>query len=391
LLTSQETPEDQTSININQEIDKSIVAKYIENFDEDYVVNGFIGPSSYAGFNGSYESRPMYRDSSSNTAVICDTDILGEGTVPLSMALSDGDTIVMARHPDGIYEVDAITNSLYVAESTRIDPNFTLRTPRLMNVHDHANSLLGNIPSGTTEYLVFPVTDRSSISYLSLYKFTFYYRVKGTVIVTPIVQYFSDVSTTPIAQEMFSSRVFSQSDTTENTDLSLFDVMIPNVSNKRFIPVGAKRIRVILKLQTTEDSIMEIAYPILEHSYDNSPVVSVILPEYPSNVEHAVENATSIKASPVNTNIVDVTSLLFFGHIGRRLFKISLSYNLMDSNIIGQLRTIENFNAQGQSIVLRPKHHDMPPVMVGNMEMTNSAINYIYHDNDVTINFQETT
>ena len=83
-------------------------------------------------------------------------------------------------------------------------------------------------------------------------------------------------------------------------------------------------------------------------------------------------------------------SKLFPSHVGTKLFDVNLSFSLVDSNIVDELRTLEAFNEKGFTIVLRPSHHDLPPVLLGNYSMTQSNPTFDYHYSNIVINFKET-
>lgn len=375
------------TIPLESAIGNEIPLQYRTNFDDKYISNMYVGPSSASGYRGQYEIRPTQKMNS--LLVSSDSDINGDARV-LNMALSNLDNVALATQPPELRETTVWpgqqpeSNDLSGLTGTL----FTVRSPKMINVHGHANAMIGNIPGGTEHYIVFPLTDQGSINPLLLYRFSFYYRIKGSFLLTPYFQYFTNTGAEISSYQR--SLVSLAGAATEETDFDFFDIRLPDFAQNEFIPRDCRRLRIVLKIVTLEDTTFEMAYPILEHAFNQSAVVSTLIPESPSSFKFKDIHSSEVEEDFVGTLSTFDSTRLFFGHIGRKMFDVSVGFSLADASIVDQLRTLENFNERGSTIVLRPQHHDLPPVLLGDMSLSQSFPTYSFHHNDMTLEFKET-
>jgi len=380
LLSTTGTYLDATHIPITQTMGKEITDRYIYDFDEKLVAAAYLGPSSYPGYRESYDIRPI-RKFDENT-LEAGYDILAFGS-SMRVPLANGDTVICARRPQGMVETSSRPTGVENEDlPDQLNTLFTIRKPKILNVNDHANTMLGHFPASHLRYLSFPITAQGTINPIIPYRFSFYYRVFGTMSIRPIVDFFTNVGTY-ISSKVFSPYPFNGS-ATEDSDFSFFDIMISE------IPRNARRLRVVLSMTSFDPTIIESAYPILEHAMANSPTATMYLPEHPSMLSYKDVHSSELRTSFVGTNYPFDTTRLFFGHTGRKLFDVNMAYSLADSNTLNELRIMENMNERGATIVLRPQHNDLPPVLLGNLQVNNSMPLYDYHYNDLTLKFMET-
>lgn len=382
LLNTTGVAREETEIPVTQDVVNEISDRYIYDFDEHLVSTVYLGPSSEPGYRESYDIRPAKKQSTNQLEA--GLDILAEGS-SMKTPLANGDRIVSARQPHGIVET-AIRPDGRENEDlpTQLNTLFTIRKPKILNVNDHTNTMLGHFPQTHTRFLAFPITAQGTINPIIPYRFSFYYRIKNTVKITPIVDYFSNIGT------LVGDRVFNETTltgaATESSDFSLFDIMIAGN-----VPRSTRRMRIVLKIETPgPSSIIELAYPILEHALATSPTATMYLPEHPSSFSFKDVHSSQLRTSFVGTNYPFDTSRLFFGHTGRKLFDVTMAYSLADSNTLNELRIMENMNERGATMVLRPQHHDLPPVLLGNVQANNSMPTFDYHINNLTLKFTET-
>jgi len=384
LLNTTGTALDATLIPTAQTMGEEIADRYIYNFDEYLVASAYLGPSSYPGYRESYDIRPV-RWLNANT-LAAGLDINADGS-SMRVPLSSGDKIICARRPQGMVEVGTIPDGSEGSNNEDLSDQlysvFTIRKPKILNVNDHTNTMLGHFPELHTRYLIFPTTAQGTINPILPYRFSFYYRIKNEMRVTLFVDYFTNIGTN-VGRKTYSEVTLSGS-ATEDTDFAFLDFMISG------IPRSVRRLRIGLKMETPgPSSIIEIAYPILEHALANSPTATMYLPEHPSMLSYKDVHSSQLRTSFVGTNYPFDTTRLFFGHTGRKLFDVNAAYSLADSNTLNELRIMENMNERGSTIVLRPQHHDLPPVLLGNLQVNNSMPMYDYHYNDLTLKFMET-
>ena len=401
LLTTSGFNKEAPNAPLNQTIGNEVSEKAHFDFDGLRIMNGFFGVSTKTGYKELYSVRPTYNNTSKTTPIssLDTSKDVDDNANPIMFGMNDGDNIVVARQPQGIVELAPVapgnpvkdvigTNYVNSCLSNQTGSSFTIRNPRLVNIHDHTTTMFGNFDQDDECYLVFPTTAAGSIDPLFLYRFSFYFRINGEMIITPVIQYFTNDGVHLETVERDSRSYIGTA--VEATDLSFFDLLIPDVSKGQFINERSNRMRIILKFEATTECKLEIAYPVLEHSYNLSPAVSVIIPEVPSGLNPNEVHSSKLTQGWTGRNITFDSSRLFFGHLGRKLFDAAISYSLKDSNIVSELRMLENFNERGDTIVLRPKHHDMPPVLFGDIKITNTNTFFNYHYNEIRINFTET-
>jgi len=386
-VASPGSPKSASSIVVNEIIGNEITKKRIFDFENKRILNGYFGVSSKTGFKETYDIRPTYNNLSNSLDTSLDVDDISN---PILIGLATGDNIIAARQPQDMVETSFIPTTRYLNSDlvNQTSSFFTIRNPRLINVHDHANTMFGNFDAGEERYLVIETTGEGTINPLLLYRFSFYYRINGEMKITPVIQYFTNTGS--FLKIRFRDERSYNVTATESTDLSFFDLLIPDVAKGEIIPDNTNRIRISLKFEAVTDCKIELAYPILEHSYNTSPAVAVVIPEHPSSIKPKDVHSGELTQGWTGKNITFDNSRLFFGHPGRKLFDVALGYSLKDSNIVSELRMLENFNERGDIIVLRVKHHDLPPVLCGDIKITNSNPTFDYHYNDMAINFTET-
>jgi len=381
LLNTTGTALDATLIPITQTIGKEITDRYIYDFDEFLVAAAYLGPSSQPGYRESYDIRPIRRLNASTLEAGLDINADGSS---MRIPLADGDKIICARRPQGVVETGIRPGEGENEDlPAQLDSLFTIRRPKILNVNDHTNTMLGHFPEIHSRYLAFPITAQGTINPILPYRFSFYYRIKNEMKITLYVDYFTNIGTL-VGGKTYSEITLAGS-ATEDTDFTFLHYMISGM------PRSTRRIRVVLRMETPgPSSIIEIAYPILEHALANSPTATMYLPEHPSMLSYKDVHSSELRTSFVGTNYPFDTTRLFFGHTGRKLFDVNAAYSLADSNMLNELRIMENMNERGATIVLRPQHNDLPPVLLGNLQINNSMPLYDYHYNDLTLKFMET-
>lgn len=386
LVTAEETPVNASVVEINESVGFEISPSPVRDFDDNVIANAYVGPSTVYQHQEDYSIRPGSRIGP--TTLGFGTDVLGNGS-SIPFPLGDKDAIAIGRRPNYIVETDAQPNEFentYLAG--QIPTAFTIRKPKLINVGDHINTMFGNFEASDDRYLCFPITDKGAINPSFLYRFSFYYRVAGEMTVTPIVQYFTN---TGILKKttVRTSQTFIGADT-EDSDFKFFDLGIPGIAIQESIPREARRIRVILHLESAIDSKLEMAYPIIEYVLSGSAMAVTFIPDPASALAYEDIYSFDLMQSAIGTIYSFDSAKLFFGHYGRKRYACTLNFDLLDGNFVDQVRTLENANERGDSIVLRPQHHNLPAAMVGDINVDVRMPIYDHHVNNLTLKFTET-
>lgn len=373
-----DTVEGQTAIGFNQIEDEDpmgneISKNYILDLDGDYIRNALIGPSTYTGSKGISQLRAGKQNGAS--AVQFDID---KGVAEtLRMNATDNDPVIVARQPQDWNERD---------DCVPINTNCTVRTPQMIGISKHANSLFYNFDSDF--YLELPLTDAASIDPNFAYRFSFYYRASGTFDLIARIMYYTN-SGALIDTEVYSTNSFSLSDT-ETSDFRLFQIGIPRITFGSTIPAETNRLKVVLKFETVSSVKFELAYPVLEHAVGISAISGYIfIPDPPSDIEIGEIDSAVLGLSPVRTNVPTNSASIFYSHIGRKLFNIGLDFSIMDSTYVSQLRVLDQMSKMGYKIALRPKHSELPPVLVGDIKVNNRNPTYDYNVNNISLAFEE--
>ena len=280
----------------------------------------------------------------------------------------------------------------------------TPRKPEMINVPDHSNTLLLNMTLGSSAVadVYHPITGIINPEFS--YRYSFYYRAKlgnanhTKIEVTPYIQYFkmNDVDGSfPISTSTYPATTLESGLTsTERTDFNLFQLAIPRLGLQ--IPSNAKQMRVVLKFELTAAgesgvSALDFCYPVLEHAMGISAAQGyVFVPYAPSNISISPKYPTLKKRSEINTPLVFDTTRIYNGHPGRKLYDVDMEFSVIDSTYVYQLRVLENLNKMGYKIALRPKHPNLPPVMIGDLDINTSNPTYDYNTNNVGVTFIET-
>jgi hypothetical protein len=362
-----ETPSE-TLIQVKEAIGSFVTRQYLTDLNSVNIKNCIIGPSTYAGSKNITLNRAA-RVHPNNTSLIQLSSALG-------INMAENDSIIMARQPSGWY--DGIDNTL-----------MTPRTP-IMKVRDHTNSLILNTDSNT--FITLPSTEDGTISPKSVCRFTCYYRSSGNMTISPLVTYINKAGLGTV-NDWYNPIVLTTIDT-EESDFHLLDIRIPYGVCCGTIPDNVSRLSVtLLVYPTTGTAIFELVYPVIESSCGflaSATGSYMLLPDAPSDINYERNKSSVLGLSNRNTNISFDSSKLFPGHIGRDLFSVSLSYQMIDASYVQQLRNLEHLNLMGYPIALRPQHAHLPPVMIGNIKVEDSLAHYDYRKSNVNIIFEET-
>lgn len=370
---------------VNEMVPNEVPAIDLYDFNGAIIQNAVFGPSSAELSRGAFEIFNA-RYASSNS-IYCDKDLSGDPAV-LSIDLSENDNVYVLTKPSEIVETSTMPDgNSNLNLDNQISSKFGLRKPKMINVQDHSNTLFGNLESGNVSYLSFPITKRFSIFPKSAYRFSFYYRASGEGSFHLYEQFFTNGGTL-IETRKRKSISFNQS-LSEDSDFEFFEAVIPDGYNGRAIPNNCRRIRFFLKFEPVTDIKMEIAYPICEHSFDSAISTSVMISDVPSDLSYELQHSSVLSVDDSGKIISEDSTKLFFNQTGRNLFEMDIGWDVLDSNYISAMRVIENFNEKGIPVVLRPQHYELPPVLIGNISLSNNAQSFDYQDNLTRLNFQE--
>jgi len=356
-----------------------IQESYIKDFDEKLISNAIIGPSTDYTNNskGMIVSRPCRKTADKIIEIAKDSD---DGGSTLSLNLNDMDNVLMATEP------------LFASTKTTIvSTNGTTRTPAMAGISKHTNSYICNEALGFIK-INFDQTGKSTIDPNFLYRFSFYYRAKATKDITMTVSiacYANDGAHTTTFNYLVAD-IISGAD--ETSDFNYFAITIPNTNLGMKFPDNTRRIQISLNITAVLVPLtFEMIYPVLEHSFKVSLTSGFLfIPYAPSDISAKKNSSTNLKISPNGTNTVYDSTKLFPAHIGRDLFSISLSWDLIDATFINEMRIIEQMNSMGYSIALRPKHPNLPPVMVGDIKVQSTNTHFDFNMSDLSIQFEET-
>lgn len=361
-----------TSVEVNETLSGNLNTDYVKDLDGALLRNGIVGPSTDSTARNTIQIRPAHKHASLETIVMDEN--MQEGADTLRMAMKENDNLIMAALDDD-YDADNLSA--------------VIRKPKLMNVADHANTLMLKVANGIS-YLRFPVTADGSINPNFVYRFSFYYRASGSFTFIPFVEY-QTTSGSIISTQQYASTVVNLSDT-ETSDFRLYQIAIPRMSVAGTIPDNCRRMRVYLAFTASSEPLMEIAYPLIEHSfYLSASSGFFVLPDPPTSIDLDVKYSGSLKTSPVGKAIPFDISKIFFSHPGRKLYGARIQFDLVASAYIRHMRMLEQMNLMGYSIAIRIKHPDLPPVMVGDIQAATSNPHYDYHVNNLNLTFGETT
>jgi len=370
---------------------------FIQNLDNNRIPNGFIGPSSdsQSDSTGITQMRPMSAHSATQISISRDVNLQAD---TLRMYMADHDSIIVPKMPtDWISETD----------STGLDGGSvsfpgTPRKPEMINIPNHSNTLLFNLIHGSNSQIdiYHPITGKINPEFS--YRYSFFYRAKligdSTAInVTPYIQYFKANEVDgdlPISTSTYPVTALTSSLTaTESTDFSLFQLAIPRFGSN--IPSNAQQMRIILKFELvsskeSDSSALDFCYPVLEHAVGiGSAQGYVFVPYAPSNFGINLKYPTKKTRSEINTPLIFDTTRLFKNHPGRKLYNVNMDFSITDSTYAYELRYLENFNKMGYKIAFRPKHPNLPPVLIGDLDVSISHPTYDYNVNDISISFTE--
>ena len=362
-----------TALTVNEDIGNEISDGYILDLNGNKIKNLILGPSTNTDAKNITQIRPA-KYSAINTI-----DITGTADT-LRMKMNDNDGLVMARRPINWFEY--ATYSAYNDDDQ--NTSFIVRNPKLINISKHANTLLCNISDKL--YLHLPMSGQSTINPNFSYRFSFYFRLKGTLTITPIIKYYTN-SGVLISQINCSPEPYVYSDD-EDSDFKYFQIVIPPYLAK--LPSNVRRMRIVLELNPTGATVFELAYPILEYSYEISNISGCIyIPESPSKFSFKTMNYSELNLNTVGKISSFDSTKLFYSALGRELYNIDLEYSIIDSTYVYQLRAIEQLNKMGYYVAIRPKSVDLPPVLIGDIDIENNSPNYDYRNNNVKISFEE--
>jgi hypothetical protein len=366
---------------MNEDIDDYISYSYIADFDGNLIRNAVVGPSSYSGSKNIIQIRPAKKTISVLKKLTIDKDTQ-DGADTLRMDMARNDNVIVARRPTDWTE----RGEEYDLKVT----DFTIRSPVLVGIAGHTNTMIGNFSSEL--FLLLPMTDQGSINPSLTYRFSFYYRASSANAVTlvPIVAYYTQNGAS-IKQIVYPAMEMTR-DGSETSDFNYIQFAIPQptAAVSQLIPENARRLQIILKFDVSTDTILEIAYPVLEHSFDASITYGhMFIPEAPSDISFKEIFSAKVKRSEIGTSLPFDNTKVFYSHIGRKLFDVNLSFSIIDAVYLYQLRQLEQLNKTGYSIALRTKHPDLPPVMIGDIRVSGKYPDWDYRSEDVTLEFSE--
>jgi len=348
----------------------------INDFDGNRIKNTVIGPSSSS--DNSSKGVIAFEQGKKKTAV--DNQI--ELTYPVSADYLERDNVLISREP------------LFMAAEDGVDSTVRglVRKPKMAGVVGHTNSFI-SYGAGGDLHISVDITDKGSIDPDMVYRFSFYYRAKCVNSITIVLMMYFYTNEGLLISSYTSPSASLSKITSEAGDFSYFAASIPNVIDSQIIPTNAKRIGFLLDISTSgvDPLTFELIYPVLEHTFNVSRTTGyVFIPYAPSSVGIAETESGKLDISHFGTTIPYDTTKLFKGHIGKGLFKIQLGWNLIEETYVNQMRILEQMNSMGYSIVLRPKHPDLPPVMIGDIKVESRNPNYDFNDNELSIEFEET-
>jgi len=369
----------QNTLSLNTSIGSEISDIYITDLDGSYVKNAVIGPSSVNSSRGVSQIRPCKKNSSIYIGIDKDSS---KNNDTLRMTMAEEDNVILSRRPIGWNGISYCT----------------IRPPYMANVSGHTNSLLFNYTdSHLSEYINLPMTDIGSINSNYNYRFSFYYRAQGKtssqIRIRPFISYATN-SGTIITSNFFSSQYVDTGDN-ELSDFRFLQFVIPKTIAGYNMPDNAKRMQISLEITTEafgDVSVFEMIYPVLEHTFwVAAPTGFISMNIDPSRISGKKIESGSLKLSKTNMNQPIDNSKLFPSHIGRDLYTVDLSFDMIESAFINDLRVIEQVNNLGYNVILRPMHPDLPPVMKGDIKISNTNKHWDYRkDNELKIVFKET-
>ena len=366
---------DITVINTVADMGDRVPEIAINDFDGNSIKNTLIGPSS----NSTNSSKGIIafeqgRKTASKQITLSSA---------VSASFSQRDNILIARSP----------LFLEAGEET-VDTTMrgTVRSPKMAGITGHTNSFVCYGSTGTLQ-IRFDMTNKASIDPDMVYRFSFYYRTKcdNAPEITLNLSFYTNegsligIDTYP---DISLDRI-----TSEDGDFSYFSIAIPYISGGYSIPTNTKRIELTFDIVASggDPITFEMIYPVLEHTFKLSKTSGyVFIPYSPSSIIPKEDKSGTLDISVFGSVTPFDTTRLFMGHPGRDFFNVSISWSLIDSAYVNQMRLLEQMNSMGYSIVFRSKHPDLPPVMIGDIKVSTSNPNYDYNDNDMTIEFKET-
>jgi len=363
-----------TSIPINENIGIEYNDDYISDLDGNNVKNAVIGPSTFIASKNIVQLRPI------KVGNIISKYFSIPSSLNMSMNINDG--IIIARQPINWYDLQIVEGY------DQITTKCTIKTPKMANIGKHTNSLIYNIDEEF--YIALPITDKDTIDFNTIYRFSFYYRTKSTTLtITPIIFFYTNQGSYINNMEYPQENIYA--DDNEDSDFRFFQIAIPKYGTN--IPTNAKRMKIMLKMNTIDEiSKFELIYPVIENSFNYTASVTpthIFIPDAPSDYSFEEIYFSKLENTEIGTPVAFDSSKLFYSHIGRSLFNIKLEYSILDSVYYRQLIALQQLNIMGYDVVIRPKHPSLPPVLKGNLRVESSNISYDYRQSNVVINFTE--
>jgi len=206
-----------SSILINETMGDEIISSFIKDLNGKNIKNLSVGPSTASGSKNIEQMRPAKQSGISTLNISQDID--GNADL-LRMSLNDEDNLFAAKIPDN-----------WDINGTNIT---SIRTPKMLNVKGHVNSIITNLTVGNSMLIGTPMTAQGSISEDWTYRFSFYFRMNGSATINIYVNYYTD-SGAFISQHFYNIGDFVKTDD-EDSDWSFNQIGMPLSNNK--IPAG---------------------------------------------------------------------------------------------------------------------------------------------------------
>ena len=359
---------------------------FVYDLDGYRVPNLFVGPSnsSQDDSQGITQVRPVSKAADPQKVYIY-TDSQGNYDT-LRMYMADHDSVIVPTLP---VDWDLQINSVITFPGTP-------RKPKMINVPDHANTLLFNASDSVID-LFHPLTGIINPEFS--YRYSFYYRAKliesaTSVSVIAKAVYYTENDTYVSTQTYPDVVLESSAAATEDTDFNLFQIALPRFGS--LMPTQAKKVKIVLSFDAvapgeSDEVHFDFCYPVLEHVMGIGATQGyVFIPEAPSSFSSKHKYPTNKMRSEINTSLVFDTTRLYKNHSGRKLYDVNMGFEVVDSTYVYELRFLENMNKMGYKIAFRPKHPNLPPVMLGDIDLRVSHPTHDFNVANIDIKFTET-